>query len=123
MSLQLQQEIGEHESLTDAAKEQLKQGAAPSEEALKDWTRLERRIAQLQAKQQQMLTQTMNGSGSASLKLMSSSVDQRPTAYIPDDLLGLPVPYGSHAPFKPATATTSSSLRHFRNPVIKPIEM
>lgn len=52
--------------------------------------------------------------------LVKTAAEPRPTAYIPDDL-GIPKPYGALAPFKPSDNGTS--MRHIRNPVIKPIEI
>jgi hypothetical protein len=52
--------------------------------------------------------------------LVKTAAEPRPTAYIPDDL-GIPKPYGSLAPFKPSEGGTT--MRHIRNPVIKPIEI
>jgi hypothetical protein len=50
-----------------------------------------------------------------------TTADARPNAYIPDDELGLPKPYGSHAPFRPSEA--GSTMRHIRKPVVKEIEI
>ncbi len=51
--------------------------------------------------------------------------EPRPNAYLPETSgsveLPIPKPYGSNAPFKPADA--GAQLRHFRKPVIKPIEI
>uniref|UniRef100_A0A803TFM5 Coiled-coil domain containing 146 n=1 Tax=Anolis carolinensis TaxID=28377 RepID=A0A803TFM5_ANOCA len=52
-----------------------------------------------------------------------TTAEQRPNAYIPDEenVLPLPRPYGALAPFKPAEP--SANMRHFRKPVVKPIEI
>lgn len=52
--------------------------------------------------------------------LVKTAAEPRPTAYIPDEL-GIPKPYGALAPFKPSE--NGSSMRHIRNPIIKPIEI
>jgi hypothetical protein len=58
---------------------------------------------------------------SAAPGAVRTTADPRPNAYIPDDELGIPRPYGSHAPFKPQEA--GSSMRHIRRPVQKEIEI
>jgi hypothetical protein len=50
-----------------------------------------------------------------------TSAEPRPTAYVPDDELGIPKPYGRNAPFKPSEV--GSSMRHIRVPVVKDIEI
>lgn len=52
-----------------------------------------------------------------------TTAEPRPTAYVPDDAYSLPVPrpYGALAPFKPSEP--GSNIRHFRKPIIKPIEI
>ncbi|XP_072211174.1 coiled-coil domain-containing protein 146 [Excalfactoria chinensis] len=52
-----------------------------------------------------------------------TTAEPRPTAYVPDDEYSLPVPrpYGALAPFKPSEP--GSNMRHFRKPIIKPIEI
>jgi len=50
-----------------------------------------------------------------------TTAEPRPNAYIPDDALGIPKPYGGAAPFKPSEA--GAVMRHFHKPQIKPIEI
>lgn len=52
-----------------------------------------------------------------------TTAEQRPTAYIPNDEYSLPLPrpYGALAPFKPSEP--GSNMRHFRKPIVKPIEI
>ena len=52
--------------------------------------------------------------------MMKTACEPRPSAYIPDDI-GIPKPYGSHAPFKPSEA--GSTIRHIRLPQPKQIEI
>ena len=47
---------------------------------------------------------------------LRTKAEPRPTAYIPDDNIGLPKPFGSMAPFKPTEAGTT--MRHIRPPKI-----
>ena len=51
---------------------------------------------------------------------IKTAAEPRPTSYIPDQL-GIPKPYGNAAPFKPTVA--GSTMRHIRQPVLKPIEL
>lgn len=132
-ALQLQQEKDEKERVITAAAQQVANGEAPSEVAIKDWIRLERRMVEAKSKLEQT-NSTKNalgnslGSSSGSLydferenPQLRTTAEARPTAYIPEDLLGVPKPYGNLAPFKPSTL--GSSMRHIRNPIPKPIEM
>ena len=54
-----------------------------------------------------------------------TTAEPRPNAYIPQNSgvgqLPIPKPYGEHSPFKPQEP--GSQLRHYRKPVIKPIEI
>jgi hypothetical protein len=56
---------------------------------------------------------------------VKTTAEPRPNAYIPDTSMGgmlpIPKPYGEHSPFKPQEP--GSQLRHYRKPVIKPIEI
>jgi hypothetical protein len=52
--------------------------------------------------------------------MMKTACEPRPSAYIPDDI-GIPKPYGSHAPFKPSES--GSTIRHIKMPQPKQIEI
>ena len=133
-ALQLQQEKDEKVKVIAAAAQQVANGEAPSEEAIKDWMRLERRMSEAKSKLGQTystkyaLGNSLGSSSGGSLYdfdrenlQLKTTAEARPTAYIPEDLLGVPKPYGNLAPFKPSTLGTS--MRHIRNPIPKPIEM
>jgi hypothetical protein len=45
----------------------------------------------------------------------------RPNAYIVQNDLPLPKPYGKFAPFKPSEP--GSNMRHYHKPAIKPIQL
>ena len=49
-----------------------------------------------------------------------TTAEHRVNAYIPDEI-GLPKPYGMHAPFKPSDQCTN--MRHFKKPKIREIEI
>jgi hypothetical protein len=95
----------------------MEHGEAPTEDAIKELNRDERRRHQsaemaMQREEQLQMVQTMG--------VVKSTAEPRPTAYIPDDL-GIPKPYGHLAPFKPTDL--GSSMRHIRPPNPKPIEI
>jgi len=50
-----------------------------------------------------------------------TTAEPRPNAYIPDDIVGIPKPYGGLAPFKPTELGTS--MRHIRKPVLREVEL
>lgn len=52
---------------------------------------------------------------------VKTAAEPRPSAYIPDEGVGIPKPYGAHAPFKPSEV--GSTIRHIRVPQIKQIEI
>jgi hypothetical protein len=54
------------------------------------------------------------------LHVTKTAAEPRPTAYIPDEL-GIPKPYGSSAPFKPAEP--GATMRHIKVPQAKSIEI
>ena len=45
-----------------------------------------------------------------------TTAEHRVNAYIPDEI-GLPKPYGIHAPFKPSEQGTN--IRHFKKPKVR----
>lgn len=117
MALKLQQEKFAHEKTYEDAKWRYDHGEAPTEDAIKDLDRAERRRlheaeAAMRREEELQMVQSMGA--------FKSTAEPRPTAYIPDDL-GIPKPYGSLAPFKPSEL--GSSMRHIRMPNPKPIEI
>lgn len=103
----------------DDAKWKYNHGEAPSDQAE---VLLQRTVRNNLLKQEMALKRSLElplaqGNGTNFVK---TAAEPRPTAYIPDDL-GIPKPYGSLAPFKPSDH--GSTMRHIRNPVIKPIEI
>jgi hypothetical protein len=45
----------------------------------------------------------------------------RVNAYMPDDNIGIPKPYGNNQPFKPTTL--GSNMRHIKKPLVRKIEV
>jgi hypothetical protein len=119
----LQQEKLHREKLLDDAKWKLNHGEAPSDQAE---ILLQRTVRNNLIKQEIALKKSLelplaSGAGGGNTAfLVKTAAEPRPTAYIPEDL-GIPKPYGNLAPFKPTEG--GSSMRHIRNPVIKPIEI
>jgi hypothetical protein len=106
------------EKLFEESKWKLEHGEAPTEEAIKEYQREERKKQQqlentIRREEELQKTQTIGN-------VLKSTAEPRPTAYIPDDL-GIPKPYGQSAPFKPSEL--GSSMRHIRLPNPKPIEL
>jgi hypothetical protein len=117
--LRLQQEKGHREKLLEDARWRLDHGEAPTEDAVRELQRMERKRALVaetaQRHEEELEMVAREGAG-----LMKTAAEPRPTAYIPDDL-GIPKPYGQSAPFKPTEAGTT--MCHIRNPQPKPIEI
>lgn len=94
----------------------MERGLPPNEAAELEWLRYcrkENRNKSDDAEQEEDLYPISDG--------MTTAVP-RPNAYIPKDgSLPLPRPYGALAPFKPTQP--GSTMRHFRKPVPKPIDI
>jgi hypothetical protein len=118
-ALRLQQEKGHREKLLEDAKWRFDHGEAPTEDAVRDFNRLERKRLQAtetaQRHEEEMELVAREGAG-----MMKTAAEPRPTAYIPEDL-GIPKPYGQSAPFKPTE--TGATMRHIRPPQPKAIEI
>ncbi|KAI9089460.1 hypothetical protein DFS34DRAFT_639300 [Phlyctochytrium arcticum] len=133
----LYQEKCDKEALIEIARQRLEAGEPPTAEIERDFLRAERRrqerekeLRALQERQQR------NGPGVSVemeddfyiLDKVRTTAEPRPNAYIPDvagkGLIGelpIPKPYGVHAPFRPQEKGTN--MRHFRRPMVKPIEI
>ena len=89
----------------------------PNEDAVAEWTRMERRRLQSieSAMRKEEGMQLIQPTAMA-----KTTAEPRPTAYVPEEM-AIPKPYGNMAPFKPSEA--GASMRHFRLPNPKPIEI
>jgi chromosome segregation ATPase len=118
-ALRLQQEKVSREEMLEEAKWKISHGEAPTEDAAKEWARMERKRVMREeaatARAESLRLLEAGGEGMA-----RTTAEARPTAYIPDEL-GLPKPYGGSAPFKPTEL--GSTMRHIRMPNPKPIEI
>ena len=109
----MQQEKLNREKVLDEAKWRFDHGEAPTEEAIKDWNRNERkRLASVRREEEMQMVLPPNA--------IKTAAEPRPTAYIPDDI-GIPKPYGNLAPFKPLEP--GATLKRIRAPVLKEIEI
>ncbi|EPY29843.1 coiled-coil protein required for normal flagellar motility [Angomonas deanei] len=96
-SIQAQQEVQRLEEIVAQAEERMAAGEAPFLEAEEEYER-EKQSNERYAEQLRRNKERQNG-----VEPPRSTAEVRPTAYIPDgDLLGVPRPYGNHAPFKPS---------------------
>eukprot|EP01041_Mallomonas_annulata_P000698 gene698-1337_t len=116
-ALRLQQEKIRREKSLEEAKWRAEHGEAPSEDAIKEWNRSERRRVQAAATAIQRQEELAMDKPDLMFK---TTAEPRPTAYIPDEI-GIPKPYGMSAPFKPQEK--GGNMRHIRPPQPKPIEI
>lgn len=117
-ALRLQQEKMHREKTLEEATWRFEHGEAPSEEAIKELARSDRKrvmLAEMALLKQEELMMTQQPDN-----LVKTAAEPRPTAYIPDDI-GIPRPYGRAAPFKPSE--NGATMRHIRVPQLKPIEI
>ncbi|GMI18091.1 hypothetical protein TrLO_g1215 [Triparma laevis f. longispina] len=118
-AMKLQQEKHLREKEFSECKERFNRGQPPSEEAEREWYRLERcRIEREDAADSAVVQQSSGGLVPTTAK--RTTAEPRPNAYIPDEV-GIPKPYGALAPFKPAEV--GSSMRHIRKPKEAQIEI
>ena len=116
-SMKLAQENGERETALRSQQENLERGAPPSEEIEREWYRYEEG---LRRKREEVLSKSVHIE-SAPSQLTQTTAEPRPNAYIPDDIVGIPKPYGGAAPFKPSELGVN--MRHIRKPVLREIEL
>ncbi|NXI52229.1 CC146 protein, partial [Chloroceryle aenea] len=122
LAIKLEQEMREKEQFLMTVSSRIDQGLPPPKETENEWLKIlhkkmQKEAAEARAKQAAEEEQATVPS------YVHTTAEQRPTAYIPDDEYSLPLPrsYGALAPFKPTDP--GSNMRHFRKPVVKPIEI
>ncbi|KAL0209382.1 hypothetical protein RCL1_007750 [Eukaryota sp. TZLM3-RCL] len=106
-ALNLQEERRQTETLVTSAHKNLAQGLPPTEDCDKLFNQMldkERWHREVREEEEE-----------------EPSIQSRPNAYIPQDELGLPRPYGAFGPFLPAAP--GASMRHIRRPNPKPVEI
>ncbi|XP_059673141.1 coiled-coil domain-containing protein 146 [Gavia stellata] len=122
LAIKLQQEMRDKEQFLMTVSSRIDQGLPPPKETENEWLKIlrnekmHREAAEVRAKHAAEEEQAAPG-------CVCTTAEQRPTAYIPDDEYSLPLPrpYGALAPFKPSEP--GSNMRHFRKPIVKPIEI
>lgn len=120
-AMKLEQERGDAEDAVARAEECLRDGRPPTDDAEHEWYRRERdRMAREQAvtnkRQEEALVDA-----AATDPFSQTTAAPRPNMYIPADELGLPKPYGAHAPFKPSSP--GAGMRHIRKPVLTEVQI
>lgn len=126
-AMKLEQEKHDREAELQDAEVRLARNEPPSEEAEFEWYRVQKRHQERLRRAQEEGDAAQYGrdsDGFPSKPMVGrkrSTAQPRPNAYIPNDGLGVPRPYGSQAPFKPTPA--GSTMRHIRNPKPQPIEI
>ncbi|XP_060698535.1 coiled-coil domain-containing protein 146 [Hemiscyllium ocellatum] len=122
-AMQLQQDVRDKQQFLESCCQRMEQGMAPSEEFESDWLKLvdkenrHKREMEMKNKETEEEEKHLLPGG------VFTTAEPRPNAYIPDGDSGLPIPrpYGKMVPFKPSEP--SAHMRHYRKPVIKPIEI
>ncbi|XP_078091726.1 coiled-coil domain-containing protein 146 isoform X2 [Mustelus asterias] len=122
-AMQLQQDVKDKQQFLELCHQRMEQGMAPSEEFEYEWSKIvfkesrHKRDSELKSKEAEEEEKHLLPGG------VFTTAESRPNAYIPDDDSGLPIPrpYGNMVPFKPSEP--SAHMRHYRKPVIKPIEI
>uniref|UniRef100_A0A672UBR5 Coiled-coil domain containing 146 n=1 Tax=Strigops habroptila TaxID=2489341 RepID=A0A672UBR5_STRHB len=117
LAIKLQQEVRDKEQLLMIVSSRIDQGLPPPEEIENECLKI------LRNEKMQKEARAAEEEQAAAPGYMRTTAEPRPTAYIPNDehSLPLPRPYGALAPFKPTEP--GANMRHFRKPVVKPIEV
>jgi len=109
-AMKLQEEVRvRNEELLDA-QWRVENNEAPSEAVQHEGLRL----LQVEMRQREMAEMQAASAEVAPSMITKTTAEPRPNAYIPEDSIGLPIPYGQFAPMKPSVP--GSSMRHIRKP-------
>uniref|UniRef100_A0A8C9ERR0 Coiled-coil domain containing 146 n=1 Tax=Pavo cristatus TaxID=9049 RepID=A0A8C9ERR0_PAVCR len=119
LAIKLQQEMRDREEFLMIVSSRIDQGLPPPKETEIEWLKVLRN----EKMHKEAAEQAAEEEQAAVPGHVLTTAEPRPTAYVPDDAYSLPVPrpYGALAPFKPSEP--GSNMRHFRKPIIKPIEI
>lgn len=122
-ALKLENEKKELQNKVQTGEQLMKEGEAPFIEAQMEWDRIirdrtfqEREMAR-GINHRDWTPDNQNDMQNDNSKIQTTA-EPRPNAYIADDI-GIPKPYGAHAPFKPSQL--GANMRHIRKP--NPIEV
>ncbi|XP_052644905.1 coiled-coil domain-containing protein 146 isoform X3 [Harpia harpyja] len=123
LAIKLQQEVRDKEQFLMTLSSRIDQGLPPPKETENEWLKILRNEKMQKEAAEARAEHAAAEEQAAAPSYVHTTAEQRPTAYIPDDEYSLPLPrpYGALAPFKPSEP--GSNMRHFRKPVVKPIEI
>ncbi|XP_075285578.1 coiled-coil domain-containing protein 146 [Opisthocomus hoazin] len=123
LAIKLQQEMREKEQFLMTVSSRIDQGLPPPKETENEWLKILRNEKMQKEAAEARAKRAAEEEQAAVPGCVHRTAEQRPTAYIPDDEYSLPLPrpYGARAPFKPSKP--GSNMRHFRKPIVKPIEI
>lgn len=115
-AMKLKQERDDLEQAFDDGQVRMSRGEAPSEYAEDEFYQRERERLR---RRQEAMERAANPlprdlATQQPAQVTRTTAEPRPNAYVPDDELGIPRPYGGHAPFKPTE--TGAQMRHIRKP-------
>jgi chromosome segregation ATPase len=127
-SIQLQMDVQQLEETVQQARERLAQGDAPTDDVeMRIRKDEENRLRQSQMAEERRAAGAAPGGdgqdyGSGQGTVIRTTAEQRPNAYVPDGDLGLPKPYGKHAPFKPTLSVQGNVSRFYRKTETKELD-
>ncbi|NXJ05963.1 CC146 protein, partial [Odontophorus gujanensis] len=123
LAIKLQKEMKDKEEFLMIVSSRIDQGLPPPKETEMEWLKVLRNEKVHREAAEARARQAAEEEQARLPGHVLTTAEPRPTAYVPDDAHSLPVPrpYGALAPFKPSEP--GSNMRHFRKPIIKPIEI
>jgi chromosome segregation ATPase len=119
-AMKLKQEKDKLEEVVDLAASRMGDGLPPTDECEDEFRKMERN-KRMREEEHKVRVEREKEEKAMSGGVTHSTAEPRVNSYNPDDGIGLPKPYGSHAPFMPSQL--GSTMRHIRKPAIKPIEV
>lgn len=117
-TLKLEEDVSKAEEHVTAARQRAEQGAAPSDDIELQY---QRQRAHEQRRREVMLQRKERLATETGAPDLRTTAEKRANAYIPDSDLGLPKPYGSHAPFRPNMDAQATAHRFYRRPGARPV--
>jgi len=119
-AIKLEEEKQLQEDILRDAVDKVEQGQPPTDEAAKELTRIEydHNASMINTSSSSFITE---GQFYPCANALRTTALPRPTAYIPEDDMGIPKPYGAMPPFKPTDA--GSTMRHIRQPLPQKIQL
>ncbi|KFP18115.1 Coiled-coil domain-containing protein 146 [Egretta garzetta] len=123
LAIKLQQEMRNKEHFLMTVSSRIDQGLPPPKETENEWLKILRNEKLQKEAAEARAKRAAEEELASAPGCVHTTAEQRPTAYIPGDEYSLPLPrpYGALAPFKPSEP--GSNMRHFRKPLVKPIEI